>query len=688
MIGQQIVSDKDGAPLNNQGKKIAPSAYQPSPEVMKLFAQAQRDYQIAYALQHRSFDEFDGISLLDRTRLDQQTFGAFVGAEYVPKHKRWMWRGRKNTARNKLIGILAHLLAAMLYPFVMATNEHDEEDKMTARVARILIEEHLRKAGYEMKFLFMVLAALVNPAVFVGVEYVVAMQNVKQRLGNGTIRIVQAVDELMTGVNLNIIPVDELMLADFYTFDLQRQPCLVRARRISWDEARKIYAKRWKDSTGKDVFDFVEAGKTRIVVAGQENQTLYDVEWTEADGDYVQELTFYYRNEDLQATFVGGVFMGEEKDIYNANPFEHRRMSLMGDEWISIPIYPFGKSGFEPIDPTGRFAYYKSGAFKEFWDDKSLNTAHAMVQNGTYLDVIKPIFMSGVAKTDGMVLAPGVTVGMPPGATATPYSLGPNITAAYQLLTQQANDMSESTQDKTSGGQASKDVTATATAIAQQQARVILGVFGIMIADLVKTVGELTLDCVIQYTTVGEVDATVPEAMRMKYKAITSRGKEKGRNVTNRIIFTDRMMGRDMTQADIKAREWELYDKAGGAQTDQRIYEVNPYKFARARFALWMDADQILDKSMGNERNQKILAFNMLSDPRVLPFTDPEAVADDFIIDEFSDGDPDRYKRKPGQSPQAQPPPDMLNAMMGGANGQQPAPAMQQPAPLPITIPH
>ena len=57
------------------------------------------------------------MSLLDRMRLDQQTFAAFVGATYMPKHKQWRWRGRKNTARNKIIGILAHLLAAMLFPY-------------------------------------------------------------------------------------------------------------------------------------------------------------------------------------------------------------------------------------------------------------------------------------------------------------------------------------------------------------------------------------------------------------------------------------------------------------------------------------------------------------------------------------------------------------------------------------------
>lgn len=54
---------------------------------------------------------------------------------------------------------------------------------MTARVMKILIEDALKnsngKRGYEINFLFMVCSALVNPAVFVQVEYVEAMQKAK-----------------------------------------------------------------------------------------------------------------------------------------------------------------------------------------------------------------------------------------------------------------------------------------------------------------------------------------------------------------------------------------------------------------------------------------------------------------------------------------------------------------------------
>ncbi len=642
---------------------------------MKLFQRVQTDYNTAYTLQHRPFDEFDGYSLLQRTRMDQETFGAFVGAEWVPAHKRWRWKGRKNTARNRLIGILAHMLAAMLFPHVRAINENDEEEEMTARVMGILIEDSLRKAQYETKFLFMVLSALVNPAVFCQVEYVIAMQKVKQQLKDG-VKITDVIDELLSGLQLNIIPIDEVLLADFYTFELQRQPYIIRVRRIPWDEARAIYGEH-------PDFKYVQAGKTRIFLTGQENMTLYDIEWTEADRDYVQEITAYYRSEDLEVKFVGGVFMGNKDDVYNTNPFTHRRMVFAehaeGKDWMRIPVYPFAKSGFEPIDPTGRFAYYKSGAFKEYWDDRSINYSYQLLQDGMALDVMKPIFGTGIAKADTTVMIPGAFIGMPPGANVVPYQLGPNLAASMQVLQQNREDLSESTQDQTQSGIARPDVTATATTIAEQNARIFIGVFGLMIARLVEDVGGLAMDCIVQHATVGQLDNSVPEALRMKYQTFLAEGKQKGKKVTNRVVFTDEFMGRNFTEDEVSEMEWNIYNQGGKtneerSQSDQRIFLVNPYQFARQTYTLYVDADQIVQKSMGNDKQENLLAFQMMTDPRVAPYTDQEAVVTDFVIEQFSDGDPDRYKRKqdPNQMDQ------MLQAVMGGGqNGVAPVPPVQ-----------
>lgn len=607
-----------------------------------MFAKCQQDYQRAYNLQHRNFDEFDGKSLLQRTKADQETFGAFVGAEYVPKHKAWRWRGRKNTARNKIIGILAQMISGMLYPLVSASNEESEPDKMSARVMRILVEDHLKKAGYELKFMYFVLSALVNPAAIVEVQYLIAYQRIKEELADGKMSVTEAIDEFLTGINLNVVQIDQLLVGDFYVNNIQAQPFMVRIQRMSYDTARSIYAGRYTVD-GKDQFDYVIAGKTRVFLSGSEDQTLYDIDWTEGDRTAVQVATFYYRPDDTEVTFVGGVFMGEQKDIYNSNRFSHRRMSLIGDEWKSIPIYPYAKSYYEPIDPTGRFFYGKSGAFKEYWDDASINHAYRLLQDGMTLEVIKPLFMSGVAKVDQIVIAPGAATGMPAGATVTPWSMSPNLGAAMQVLTKNESDMSESTQDKIMAGHTDPGITATQSIQAQNQGRINLGGFGLMIADLIKQVGELVIDCIVQHTLQGEIDATVPESLQLKYKTVIAKTKDKGKNVTNRISFKSELVGKKMTGDQRDEYEWKLWEDKGG--DDQDVYHVNPYKFARMSYSMTVDADQIVNHAMGNDRQQKILKYQMLTQQFVYPFTDQKQVADD-VIEEFSEGDPDRLKAK------------------------------------------
>jgi hypothetical protein len=389
-------------------------------------------------------------------------------------------------------------------------------------------------------------------------------------------------------------------------------------------------------------------------------------------------LTISYRGEDLEATWVGGVFMGNPENIYNSNPFSHRRLALVEGEWTSIPVYPYAKSGFEPIDPTGRFAYYKSGAFKEYWDDMALNTMHRLALDGTYLDIFKPIFASGMSKVDTTVIVPGAVVGMPMNATVTPYSLGPNLAAAYQAIMQQTQDLSDSTQDKIMQGQVEKNVTAYATAKAEQNARIFLGVFGVMMADLITKVGELTMDCVIQHTTIGSLDASLPEALTMKYKTFLARGKERGKKVTNRIVFSGKYMGRKMTEAEFKEHQWQLYDQAGGKESDQRIYEVDPYKFARNKYSMFVDADQIIAKSTGTDQQRAALGLQVLTSPAVAPYTDQEAVIEDFAIEPFADGDPDRYKRKAQVN-------DIMGAVMGERGEKLPGMPNMMPNSAPVT---
>jgi len=670
------------APTNEKGNPVeafnplSKDNYNPNDEVKKLWSQVLGDVQNAYNLQQKPFDEFDQMSLLQRMNLDQQTFAAFVGANFEPADRSWRWKGRKNTARNKIIGILAHVISGMLFPMVYAYNEENKEDELTARVMRILVENHLKKADYEMKFLFMMCSALVNPAVFAQVEYIEACQKVKVKK-NGKWVIEEVVDEILTGLNLDLIPVDQLLLGDFYTFDIQKQPYIVRMRRIGYDQARAIYSGKFKQD-GKDVFDYVKPGEVNWagLNASRDYQTIFNIDYTNADANFVQEITVYYKSEDLEVTFVGGVFFGSQDDVYNTNPFKKRRVTTTKKgEYVTAPVYPFAKTGFEPIDPNGRFAYYKSAAFKEYWDDASQNRMYQLAQDGTYLDVFKPMFLSGSASIDSSVMVPGATIGMPQGATITPYQLGPNLQAALQLMRVNQDDMSLSTQDALQSGFAEKGVTATASIKAEQNSKVIMNVFSTMIADLVRQIGELAIDDVLLHTTTGEIDATIPENLKLKYKTIRAREKEGGKDITNLIKFDDSMMLPNFNKGKATEKEWELFINNGGKDTTTYEYIVNPYKFARSQFNVYVDPQQIISRSLGTDQLKKERAFAMLTNPIVQPYVDMAAIVDKFVLQEYTTGDPEEFKAKPQDQNQ------LAQAMFGGGQGI-PAPNQQVPSPM------
>jgi hypothetical protein len=68
---------------------------------------------------------------------------------------------------------------------------------------------------------------------------------------------------------------------------------------------------------------------------------------------------------------------------------------------------------------------------------------------------------------------------------------------------------------------------------------------------------------------------------------------------------------------------------------------------------------------MGTDQLRKERAFNILTDPRVAPYVNQQAVIDKFVLEDVSDGDPDEFKNTPEQTN------EMLQQIMGqgGAGG-------------------
>ncbi len=293
---------------------------------------------------------------------------------------------------------------------------------------------------------------------------------------------------------------------------------------------------------------------------------------------------------------------------------------------------------------------------------------HQLMVDGAYLDTIKPLFIDGVATVDSTVIAPGAVIGMPAGSKVTPWSMSPNLPQTMAVMQEQKSDQSDSTIAPLMMGQMGTRQTAYAVNAAMTNAKIMLGLFSFMLADLVRQVGELTMDCIIIHTTQGELDATVPEELVLKYKTLLAKTKDKGMQITNKIIFTDELMGKKFTPQQIRDKNWQLYEKVKG-KSDQRIFEVNPYRFARTTFSMWVDADAITKSAVGLNRDQKMENIKMMTLPFVYPYVDPKAIASE-VIEEYGGDDPDKFKAK-GQ----------VNSMLGAVMGTGGAPGGPQSVP-------
>ena len=564
--------------LENKTKIVSPvSTYNPTDDVRLLTEHIRQDYETAFNLQHKGFTEFNDYSLLQRADIDQKRWNAYRQPASADIDEAWRWNGIRPITRNRIIGIVAQMTSKIVIPAPYAQNDKDELDMMSAQVMRDLMEYDIRNSNYIDNYINWITDALVNPAAYMGVGFFEAMQTIKEE-NNGKISKKDVVDGVFSGFQTFNIPLDEVMIGNYYQKSLDRQRFVIRRRYIDYDEAKSLKGEH-------DNFEFVQPGVKNVYDSGS---TMFYQVVDPTLQTLCEEVTYYNRLEDMEVQFLNGIYVGD-KDC-EANMIKHRDNE-------NKPKYNFGVLGYEDI--SSRFFYYKSAAWKLGDDDELVIRTEQLLADATFLQTMTPTITSGQGQMSEAIMIPGKNTAFEnPDVKVEPIQLGSSLSAAFNLLLKKERDMSESSIDPMIAGNTSATAkTATESALIAQQAKIALGRFGNMLASSLRKVGGLMIDVILQHQTIGDIEEISDTETTQKFKTfiLTNSGEQK---LNKKIIFKPEMAGQSLAPEEVVSKQHDLLSQEGGIDSNSRIYEVNPTEWRKLKYFLFVDVEELLPISI------------------------------------------------------------------------------------------
>lgn len=601
--------DKKGKVLN------PPSAYRPDDAEKHRIQQILQDFTLGWQILNKPYREFNDLSLVQRMRTDQKSFNIWTPAKSNDPDDKWKSDAVRPVVRNKVIGIAAHITAALIFPQVFAQNENDEEDKDAATVMRDLMEWVSEQSKYAQTFLYSVISALVNPAAIVHMEFAERMRTIKEIKEDGTWDKKEVLDEVMSGFQDNLVPCDELFIGNVYEHNIQKQPFLIWRRVIDWQTALSKYGDNQKFK------DYVRPG-LQIKLDANSGQ-FYDVYDNELQDRLVEEVIYYNRSEDLQLVMVNGVLL---TDPEQPNPRNDKR-------------YPFVKFGYELID-EGKFFYYFPLVRKMAKDEELVNTAYRLVFDTGVMNAIPPVAVFGNENINSSVMVPGsVSAFSDKEVKLQPLTPG-NATQLMNVLEKVEESIKESSMDLLQSGQEGGG-TQTAYEISrlEQNARKMLGLFGKMVGEFVESYGDLKISDILQFLTVGEVMELTGDTTRMKFPTfIMPNRSEEGRTVTRKIQFQNEGLSDELDFEQMKQED----------ENGMRIYKVNPEIFRERKFKTRVSAEIV---SPPSDILSRVLNLEEYDRAIMNPFANQEMLYRDLLLGSYDKTkvDPDKYVQQPVQ---------------------------------------
>lgn len=602
-----------------QGKITSPvSTFNPTQEEKDATAEALSAFVVGSENQSRPRREFNDRSLIQEIDENYRAFNSYVPPKSEDPDESWRAQTVRPLTRNKLISMAAHVTQSILYPGVTAQDHDDNEDQLVAEVMKDMIEWSIDHSDYERQFIQAAITMLVEPAVIVESNFYEVYRMVRDKPGSVPKKVL---DEVLSGFRTSVIPSQEILIANFYEPDIQKQRFVIRNRFIDFSDAQAMYGDHKN-------FKYVMPGS--VTVFDATNSTFYDVKETDVPDYLVNETIYECRAKDLRLVFINGI-------LVTAPDQPNPRLDK---------LYGYAKGIYEPIN-NGTFFYGKPGASKLASDQAILDTLYNMVLDGTFLQLMPPMAAFGSEDIDTGVYLPG-TVTSFRDPMARLESVGPrsDVRAGLEAIGLVEKSMAESSQDPLQAGNAmGGERTAREVLVMQQNAKTAMGLFGKQIAFLVEDIGRLRVGEICQYATAGEVKGVAGE---MKYKSFVVENKmADGSAVSRKIEFSGDMLDSDeKSDEDLRSMSYDLFEKEKSRGDKVRIRKVNPRLFREMKYRIVINADELTPRSQALQKALDLEGYDrMIQNPHV----DQRAVTRDFLLNALRPGSGEKYLAE-GQS--------------------------------------
>ena len=182
-----------------------------------------------------------------------------------------------------------------------------------------------------------------------------------------------------------------------------------------------------------------------------------------------------------------------------------------------------------------------------------------------------------------------------------------------------------------------------------------------MIGFLVKDIGTLRINNILQNLTVGKLDDITSPNTALRYATIILDEKIVDSRKKSRRIEFEMDDEEPRTEEEMLWEELGWLEEEGGKHGDKELIKVNPKLFREMKYRVKVVPDILTQPSTSVNR---ALSLELYDRAIGNPLSDQEAVTRDFLFESYRPGESDKYIKK--QAPQEQ--------MQGQAGGKATAP--------------